>query len=260
MAIPSAIEGVMVAEFHYSRSAAVKLSDTSLHPMHYLTTLENTMIRYAFPLLLALAAMPALADNGDDIDKVNGSIRVPDNSTAGKLSTVNGGIHVGAGAHVKTTETVNGGIDIDRDSTVVSVETVNGGVVIGEKTRVEKTVETVNGSITLAEGADVAGKLSNVNGSIHVKGAHVGGGIETTAGDIDITANSRIEGGILYNEDHSWFHVGTSRKPRIVIGPHATVQGTLSFKRDVELYVSDSATIGKVEGATATKFSGEHPN
>jgi hypothetical protein len=54
--------------------------------------------------------------------------------------------------------------------------------------------------------------------------------------------------------------VGTSRKPRIVIGPHATVQGTLSFKRDVELYVSDSATIGKVEGATATKFSGEHPN
>jgi hypothetical protein len=229
--------------------------------MHHLTTLEKTMIRYAFPLLLALAAVPALADNSDlDIDKVNGSIRVPDNATAGKLSTVNGGIHVGASAHVKSAETVNGGIDIDRDSTVASVETVNGGVNIGEKTHVEKTVETVNGSITLAENADVAGKLSNVNGSIHIKGAHVGGGIETTGGDMDIGANSRIEGGILYNQDNSWFHIGTSRKPRIVIGPHATVQGTLSFKRDVELYVSDSATVGTVEGATATKFSGDHPN
>ncbi len=218
------------------------------------------MIRYAFPLLLALAAVPVLADNGDmDIDKVNGSIRVPDNATAGKLTTVNGGIHVGAGAHVKATETVNGGIDIDRDGTVVSVETVNGGVNIGEKTRVEKTVETVNGSITLAPGADVAGKLNNVNGSIHINGAHIGGGIETTGADLEIGANSRIEGGILYNEDHSWFHVG-QRKPRVVIGPHAIVKGPLSFKRDVELYVSDSATIDKVEGATATKFSGDHPN
>ncbi|HEX4479997.1 MAG TPA: hypothetical protein VH082_04260, partial [Rudaea sp.] len=219
------------------------------------------MIRHALPLLLALAALPALADNSDmDIDKVNGSIRVPDNATAGKLSTVNGGIHVGAGAHVKTTETVNGGTDVDRDSTVVSIETVNGGVQVGEKVKVEKTVETVNGGITLQPGADVAGKVSNVNGGIHINGAHIGGGLETTSGDIDIGANSRIEGGLLVNEDRSWFKSGSSRKPRITIGPHATVQGNLSFKRDVDLYVSDSATIGTVQGATPNKFSGEHPN
>lgn len=219
------------------------------------------MIRYAFPLLLAFAALPALADNSDmDIDKVNGSIRVPDNATAGKLSTVNGGIHIGANAHVKTTETVNGGVDIDRDSTVTSVETVNGGVTVGEKVKVEKTVETVNGGITLQTGADVAGKVSNVNGGMRIVGAHVGGGLETTSGDIDIGANSRIEGGVLVNEDHSWFRVGTSRKPRVTIGAHATVQGTLSFKREVDLYVSDSATIGTVQGATPNKFSGDHPN
>ncbi len=209
---------------------------------------------------LLIATAPAFADNSDlDIDKVNGSIRVPDNATAGKLTTVNGGIHVGAGAHAKSAETVNGGIDVDRDSTLGSLETVNGGVNIGEKTRIEKTVETVNGSITLAEGSDVAGKLSNVNGSIHVRGAHIGGGIETSGADMDIAANSRIEGGILYNEDHSWFHMGSSRKPRVVIGPHATVQGTLSFKREVELYVSESATVGKIEGATPVKFSGDRP-
>ena len=87
-----------------------------------------------------------------------------------------------------------------------------------------------------------------------------GGGVETTSGDIDIGPNSRIEGGLLVNEDHSWFHSGSSRKPRITIGPHATVQGNLAFKRDVDLYVSDSATIGPVKGATPNKFSGEHPN
>jgi hypothetical protein len=37
------------------------------------------------------------------------------------------------------------------------------------------------------------------------------------------------------------------------------VQGTLQFKREVELYVSDSATIGTVDGATPQKFSGDQP-
>lgn len=219
------------------------------------------MMRYAFSLLLALSlTCAAYAGNDDlDIDKVNGSIHVPDNATVGKLSTVNGSVHVGANAHSKGAETVNGGIDVETGATMESLETVNGGIHIGEKVRVAKSVETVNGSITLGPGGDVAGKLSNVNGGIKLDGAHVGGGIETVSGDITIGANSHVEGGLLMDEDHSWFHVGTPRKPRVVIGPHSIVQGKLTFKREVELYVSDSATIGVVEGATATKFSGDQP-
>jgi DUF4097 and DUF4098 domain-containing protein YvlB len=220
---------------------------------------EITMLRYVLPLLLVLNGT-AVAGNEDlDIDKVNGSIHVPDNATAGKLSTVNGGIRIGSGAHAKSAETVNGGIDIGANATIDSLETVNGGLRVGEKTKIAKAVETVNGSITLDNGADVAGKLNNVNGGIHLDNAHVGGGIETVSGDIDIGANSRVEGGILVEADHSWFRVGSSRLPRIVIGPHATVQGKLTFKRDVELYVSDSATIGNVEGAKPVKFSGDKP-
>ena len=109
-----------------------------------------------------------------------------------------------------------------------------------------------------ATGADVGGKVSNVNGSIKLEQAHIGGGIETSSGDVTIGANSRVDGGLVVNEDHSWFHTST-HKPHIEIGPHATVQGTLQFKREVELYVSDSATVGKIEGATAQKFSGDHP-
>ena len=87
----------------------------------------------------------------------------------------------------------------------------------------------------------------------------MGGGIETVSGDIDIGANSHVEGGILVDADHSWFHFGSSRDPRIVIGPHAVVQGALTFKREVTLYVSDSATVGKIDGAKAIRFSGDKP-
>ncbi len=101
----------------------------------------------------------------------------------------------------------------------------------------------------------MAGKVSNVNGGIALDAAHVGGGIETTSGDIDVGANSRVEGGILVNQDNSWFHFGVSRDPRIVIGPHAVVKGDLVFKRTVQLYVSDSATVGKIDGAKAIPFT-----
>lgn len=219
------------------------------------------MIRIAVSIFLAFAvSFVAIAGNESlDIDKVNGSIHVPDSATAGKLSTVNGSIHVGSNATVSDVETVNGGIDIGDGSNVASLDTVNGGIHLGSKVHVAKTVEAVNGSITLAAGADVAGKASNVNGSIQLTAAHVGGGIQTVAGDITVGADSRVENGIAVEADHSWFHFGFTRKPRIVIGPHAVVQGDLNFKREVELFVSDSASIGKVTGATPTKFSGDTP-
>ena len=220
------------------------------------------MNRLVLALLLGLTftgAAQARHDANDDldIDKVNGSIHVPDNATVGKLSTVNGGIRIGANAHAKAAETVNGGIDVEDGATVDSLETVNGGLHIGAKVKVAKTVEAVNGGITLGQGADVSGHASNVNGGIKLDAAHVGGGIETVSGDITIGADSRVEGGVLVNEDHSWFRMGSSRKPRVVIGPRAKVDGKLTFKRDVDLYVSDSATIGPVEGATPNKFSGD---
>ena len=88
------------------------------------------MTRLAPALLLAFGlAGAAWAGNDDvDMDKVNGSIHVPDNATVGKVSTVNGSIKVGANAHAKSAETVNGGIDLDSGATVDSLETVNGGI------------------------------------------------------------------------------------------------------------------------------------
>ena len=209
---------------------------------------------------LLVTGVAAAAGNADlDIDKVNGSIHVPDNATVGKLSTVNGSIHVGDGAHAADASTVNGSIHLGANVTIDALDTVNGGIHVGAGTKIAKTIEAVNGSISLAAGTDVAGKVSNVNGGIALTAAHVGGGIETTSGAIDIGANSRVDGGILVNQDNSWFHFGVSRDPRVVIGPHAVVQGDMVFKRTVQLYVSDSATVGKIEGAKPVTFTGDKP-
>jgi len=209
--------------------------------------------------LLALTATALATD--DEHSKVLGSVHIDAGEHTNDATTVNGSIEIGANAVVKHAETVNGSITVGEHSTVDSVKTVNGGVQLGAGARVASNVDTVNGHLSLGKGADVAGHLSNINGAIQLDAAHVGGGIETTNGGIDIGANSRVEGGILVNKssDDSWFHFSTPKPLRVVIGPGAVVKGSLRFEREVQLYVSDRATIGPVDGATVNKFSGDRP-
>jgi hypothetical protein len=210
-------------------------------------------------LVLACTAAPVSASD-DDHEKVLGSVHVQPGEHVGDATTVNGSVDIGANAVVKHAETVNGSITIHEHASVGSVETVNGSARLGEGARVSGNVELVNGRITLEQGADVSGHLSAVNGSIQLTAAHVGGGIETKNGDLTVGANSRIEGGILYDENNEgWFNFGTPKVPQVVIGPGAIVKGTLRFRREVKLYVSEQATIGAVEGATVNKFSGTRP-
>lgn len=211
-------------------------------------------------MLAALAlCLPGFASaHQGDIDKVNGSVQVEAGQQAGDVSTVNGAVHVGNGATVQKAGTVNGAIELGDHAQAAALDTVNGAITLGSASKVGGDVSAVNGSIRLDKGADVSGKLGNVNGAISLTEAHVAGGIETVGGDITIGANSRVEGGILVSKPGGWFHFNR-RTPVVVIGPHAVVQGTLDFRREVELKVSDSAQIGPVKGATAVKFSGENP-
>ena len=218
--------------------------------------MKNTLVPLAAALSMLLTVS---ADARDiDVDKVNGSIHIESDQQAGDLSTVNGGIRVENGGTAQKVSTVNGGIDLGDHVTVDSVETVNGGIDLGAGTRVSRNVEAVNGGIRLGQGADVTGKASNVNGRIEIEGGHVGGGLETVSGDVEIGANSHVEGGLLVEKPSGWSW-GRQRNPRIVIGPHAIVDGTLEFRREVDLYVSDSARVGTIKGATANKFTGDHP-
>ncbi|PZQ16283.1 MAG: hypothetical protein DI564_06500 [Rhodanobacter denitrificans] len=212
----------------------------------------------AFTIALLLSCS-ALAADGGDISKVNGSVRVEANKTAGEVSTVNGSIRIEDGARIESAETVNGSITLTVDTVADSLSTVNGSIQVGERSRITESVEAVNGRIHLDRGADVGGAVSNVNGEIRLDGARVGGGIKTVSGNLVIGADSQVSGGVLIEKPSGWFKPDTSRKPRVVIGPRAVVDGTLEFRREVDLYVSDSARIGPVSGATPKTFSGDQP-
>lgn len=226
--------------------------------------------------LVVVASVTALAVAGCDVSHVNGdvtatesgagtvngSIRVPAGTHSGSLGTVNGSIHIDEGATAGPAHTVNGGIDVGARASADSLTTVNGGVTLGAGAHVSHEVTTVNGSMSLENGSDVGGALKNVNGRIALAAAHVGGGLRTVSGDIDVSGESRIEGGILVEKaNDGWFSWSSHnpRKPRIVIGPGAVVRGDLRFEREVDLYVSDRATVGPISGATAIRFSGERP-
>lgn len=212
--------------------------------------------------ILALAIVAALSVGTvaakEDISKVNSSIRLDAGETAGDLETVNGGISLEDNARADSVETVNGGVRLGAGTQVQSVETVNGGVTLGSRAIVLGDAETVNGSITLEDGADVGGSVSNVNGGIDLNNAHVGGGLSTVSGDIDVGAGSHVQGGIKIEKPNGgWFNWGKQRVPRVTIGPNAVVEGDLVFERDVELYVHETARVGKISGAEAKRFSGD---
>lgn len=227
--------------------------------------------------LLCFIPLFALA-SGEDISKVNRSINVSTGEVVGDVGTVNGSIRIEAGATAKDIETVNGSITIEDRATVGSIETVNGGIRLGEQAKTSRVstvngavklgagaqvageASAVNGSISLASGGDIKGKVSNVNGRVSLESAHVGGGIETTNGDIEIGRGSRVEGGILVKEPRSSWFQWNHKRPKVTIGPEAIVQGSLRFEQEVDLFVSDRAKIGPVSGATAITFSGDEPS
>ncbi|AMU96714.1 hypothetical protein [Xanthomonas citri] len=189
-------------------------------------------------LLLALSLVCTSAWADEDVSKVNGKISADAGKTYGALETVNGSIEIGAGAQTK------------------NVETVNGGIRIGDNARTGG-VETVNGSILAERGSQISGGVETVNGSIGLVGTELGKGIETVNGDITVGVGSHVRGGIEVSKPSFGFSFQPSRKPRVVIGPDAVVDGPLHFEREVNLYVHRSAKIGAVSGATARSFDSD---
>jgi len=203
-------------------------------------------------LVLALASGSAWAD--EDISKVNGRITAEAGRQYGGLETVNGGISIQDNATTGDAETVNGGITVGNNARTGGLSTVNGQISIGQKGVVNGGIETVNGSVFVDRGTQVSGGVETVNGSIGLVGASLGKGIETVNGDITVGVGSHVVGGIEVKKPNFNLSFKPSRKPRIIIGPNAVVEGALNFEREVNLYVHRSARIGTVSGATAQIF------
>jgi DUF4097 and DUF4098 domain-containing protein YvlB len=210
-------------------------------------------------IAFGLLSVSGCVEGGNGLDKVNGSVSVAAGQHVGNASTVNGGIDIDHDAVVAGAETVNGGIDLGPHAHANSLETVNGGIQIRDGAEVVHGASSVNGTLELASGSHVGGKLGNVNGEISLDHAIVGGGIETTNGDVTIGAGSTVRGGLHVEKPGTSFWSHDQRKPKIVIGPDAVVDGPLQFDREVDLFVAPSAKIGPVTGAKAQPYTGQTP-
>ncbi|MGY6518518.1 MAG: hypothetical protein ACXIUZ_07370 [Lysobacteraceae bacterium] len=212
-------------------------------------------------VLFALLPALALADP-PDISRTNGAITVEEGESYGRLRTVNGAIRVGDRASAGDISTVNGAITLGDGVSAASIRTTNGAIRAGGGTVVDGDVASVNGSIVMGADSRVGGDLGNVNGGITLSGTTVEGTLKTSNGSITIEDGSRVVGGIEVGATQrrlfSWGR-GNQGQPRIVIGRDSEVVGPMVFQRDVELFVHDSARIGRVDGSQPQRFSGDRP-
>lgn len=225
-------------------------------------------------MLLAVPAMAATINKSVKIEagaesggasSVNGSISVGEDAVVtGNVKTVNGTIRVDQGASIEDASTVNGAVRLAEGVKSGSLSTVNGSVKVGSSTAVDGEVSAVNGRITIDKGSNVSAGVSNVNGQIELEGAVVGGNLETVNGDVSLEDKSVVKGDLVVEKNSGWgWGKSKSRKPRIVVGPGSRVEGKIILKREVELFISETAEVGGVEGEMsmddAIRFSGKRP-
>jgi hypothetical protein len=241
--------------------------------------MSKVMIKSAFTvglLFMLLVASVAGAsvnksvkiDAGSESDgasSVNGSVTVGDGAVvSGSVDTVNGKVRVGNDARIENAKTVNGSVSLDDNVIARDLETVNGSISIGQGGDIRGDVGTVNGRISLERRTVVAGDVGNVNGDMEFEGSEVGGNVTTTNGNIYLKEAAVVKGDILIEKPSFWnFGDSKNRKPEIVIGPGSVVGGKIRLEREVELYISDTAEVGGVEGEMsmneAVRFSGDRP-
>lgn len=236
-----------------------------------------TKSMFTVGLLVLLMAVPAFGasinksvriDAGSDsrgATSVNGSISVGGGAVVnGGLKTVNGTIRVDSGAHIENASTVNGGLRLADMVEAGNLSTVNGSVKLGPNAVIEGEIKAVNGRISIEQGGRVRDDVGNVNGQIGLSGAEVGGNLSTVSGDIELADGSVVKGDLIVEKPSGWgWDRQKSRKPRIVIGPGCKVDGKIILEREVALFISESASVGGVEGEMspddAVRFSGKRP-
>lgn len=200
----------------------------------------------------------------DGHSTVNGSITIGRSAlVTGSVETVNGAISIGDDASVENAETVNGSVRVGRGVTARRIGSVNGSIRIDDDTTIEDSVSVVNGKIETGANTRIGGDVSNVNGEMLIEGSDIGGDLSTVNGDVTLSDSAILRGDLVVEKPSGWSWGKDRRKPRIVIGPGSRVDGDVVLEREVELFISESASVGGVRGEMsmddAVRFSGSRP-
>jgi hypothetical protein len=201
-------------------------------------------------------------ETSDGESSVNGSITIGEGATVtGDVTTVNGTIRIEQGATIGDAETVNGGLRVAENVKSQNLSTVNGSIRVAGQVSVAGEISAVNGRIIVGGGSKVVNDVGNVNGEIELNGSEIGGDLSTVNGDIELADGAVIKGDLIVEKPGGWNN--NKREPRIVIGPGSRVEGKILLEREVELFISESAEVGGVEGVMsmddAVRFSGKKP-
>ena len=202
----------------------------------------------------------------DGASSVNGSVTVGEGATVtGDVETVNGTIRVRSTAIVEDVSTVNGSVKIADNVQADSLSTVNGSVSVGAGSSIRRNMEAVNGRLSVENGATIGGSVENVNGEVDIDGASIEKDISTVNGDIQLKNGAHVMGDIIVNKPSGWgWNNNKKRKPKIILGRNARVDGTIVAEREVEIYMHETAELGGVSGKASmedvVRFSGNRPS
>lgn len=198
------------------------------------------------------------------LNAVSGDIELADKVVAGNVQAVSGDIDADDDVRTGDAETVSGDIKFGARAQAGSTQTVSGDLRFGAGGRLA-SAETVSGDVFIDRGGRVQRGIRTVSGAIGLVGTEVGGDILTYTGNVTVGVASHVRGNLIVRKPNNegGIQVVSIRlkpePPRIVIGPNARVDGTLTFEHPVKLYVHRSARIGKVSGATPVMFDTPTP-
>lgn len=228
-----------------------------------------------------------------DITTVNGSIGLKPKAEARRLSSVNGDIATGAEARIASAESKNGSIRLGTSTTVSGlVKTLNGAIALSESVEVGGDLSVQNGEIRIARGARIRGSVRADTGELVAEGAEIGGSVAVgsgslklrstrvggdvlvhtadvelldgtiVAGDLKLGKASGMSGGTQVSVPGMSISVGGlgMAASRVVIGPRSEVRGRiLGADLTTEIWVHETARVGRSEGASMKRYSGSTP-
>lgn len=230
-----------------------------LHPGLAISVLLSTCLLAGCDITRSIS-VPDNAHWSHGKGTINGDISIGSGAVVdGDMSTINGDVHAATGAHVGKLTTVNGDISVDHDAQTGELTNVNGGIRLGQHATANGNVTSVNGDIQTGNGVHIQGDVTDVNGNIALCAVQAGGDLRFVNGTVLVKTGSAIKGSVIAKKP-KFSSSDELHEPVMIIGPHAIVDGPITFERPGKLYVSDSAVIHAVDGVTPEKFSGTAPS
>jgi hypothetical protein len=205
----------------------------------------------------AIASLILLSGCALHIDR---ETRIARAEHTGSIYQVDGSIDLAPGAKADNLSGVSTRITLQQGAQANRLRTVDGAIDLAPRATARGDVMSVDGPVHLAPDAHVLGNVQTLTSPITLTDAVVGGRLETVSGTLRISGASLVSNGIVLRKPNPHDSgADIERRPTVIIGPQAKVMGKVIAERGGTVWISRSAKVGPVEGATVHWFQGDTP-